>query len=84
MVAACSESEMGISLSYKSTNQTLDQIRRKGLATLLNALGRAGMVRFLQQFETGRGDCAAERRKWVDETSLDELQALANKSRTKR
>ena len=61
--------------------QTLDQIRREGLAALRQKLGRAGMVRFLQQFETGKGDYATERREWVDRTSLDDIRKAA---RTKR
>jgi len=32
--------------------QTLDQIRRAGLDALRQRLGKAGMVRFLQQFDT--------------------------------
>ena len=63
---------------------TLDQIRRKGLAALRQALGKAGMIRFLQQFETGSGDYARERHAWVDQTSLDDIRAAANSKRTKK
>ena len=38
---------------------TLDEIYREGLRALRDRLGRAGMVRFLQQFETGGGDYQA-------------------------
>ena len=68
--------------------QTLEQIRQEGLAALRERLGRAGMVRFLQQFETGSGDYAVERHTWVNTTSLDEIRTLAaragKKSRTRR
>ena len=37
-------------------HRTLDEIRREGLDALRERLGRAGLVRFLQQFETGSGD----------------------------
>jgi hypothetical protein len=57
--------------------QTLDQIRRQGLAALRSKLGRAGMIRFLQQFETGHGDYAKERHAWVDRTSTDDLRKTA-------
>ena len=57
--------------------QTLDQIRRQGLAALRSKLGRAGMIRFLQQFETGHGDYAKERHAWVDRTSMDDLRKAA-------
>ena len=59
--------------------QTLDEIRRKGLEVLRRELGRAGLVRFLQQFETGSGDYAQERWKWVDGLSLEELRALSDR-----
>ena len=42
---------------------TLEQLRREGLEALRERLGQAGMIRFLQQFETGDGDYANERHK---------------------
>ena len=57
--------------------RTLDEIRREGFEALRERLGRADMIRFLQQFETGRGDYAKERHEWVDRTSLDEIERLA-------
>lgn len=66
-------------------HQTLDQIRSAGLVALRRRLGRAGMIRFLQQFETGRGDYVLQRRAWVDATSLSELkQSAASTSRGSR
>jgi hypothetical protein len=56
---------------------TLDEIYREGLQALRDRLGRAGMIRFLQQFERGSGDYARERHDWVDRTSLEDLRALA-------
>ena len=61
-------------------HRTLDQIRRVGLTALRDRLGRAGMIRFLQQFETGKGDYASERHDWVDRVSLSELRDLAAKT----
>jgi hypothetical protein len=63
---------------------TRDQIRTKGLAALRRELGPAGMIRFLQQFETGRGDYARERHAWVDETSLDDIRRTAGKPRKRK
>jgi len=65
---------------------TQDEIYRQGLQALRDRLGRAGMIRFLQQFETGQGDYARERQKWVDRLTLDDLRKLsgANKPRRKR
>jgi hypothetical protein len=59
--------------------RTSDEIYREGLKALRERLGRAGMVRFLQQFETGKGDYSRERHKWVDRMSLEDLRTLARK-----
>ncbi len=58
-------------------HRTLDEIRRVGLTALRARLGRAGLIRFLQQFETGEGDYAVQRRDWVDRTTLSELEQRA-------
>jgi hypothetical protein len=52
---------------------TQDEIYRRGLEALRERLGRAGMIRFLQQFETGQGDYARERHEWVDHLTLAEI-----------
>ena len=64
--------------------QTIDEIRREGLAALRQKLGRAGMIRFLQQFGQGSGDYAKERHAWVDRTSMSELKKAATRVRTHR
>lgn len=63
---------------------TLEQIRKKGLAALRRELGKAGMIRFLQQFETGSGNYARERHAWVDGTSIDEIRAAATGKQKKK
>ena len=60
----------------------LDEIRRRGLAALRERLGPAGMIRFLQQFDIGRGDYARDRHAWVDRTSLAALRRLAAKKKS--
>ena len=60
---------------------TLDEIRAAGLRALARELGPVGMVRFLQQFETGRGDYSAERERLLDES---DVRALAESVRQKR
>ena len=52
---------------------TLEQIRLRGLKALSKELGPVGLVRFLQQFETGEGDYTSERHAWLDGVTLDEL-----------
>ena len=56
---------------------TLDDIRRVGLDALARALGPVGMARFLQQFETGRGDYTAERQRRTGPARPGEVSALA-------
>jgi hypothetical protein len=57
---------------------TAEQIRLAGLEALVRELGVVGMVRFLQQFETGQGDYSVERDHWLGQrdvkTLADELQ----------
>ena len=65
-------------------NLTLDQIRREGLDALRERLGRAGMIRFLQQFEHGSGDYAQERHEWVDRTTLEDIKKGAAPTRRSR
>jgi hypothetical protein len=63
----------------KMKNQvlTLNQVRKEGLDALLKALGPIGMIRFLQQFETGKGNYTIERDEWLgDMTVKDVLEEL--------
>lgn len=52
---------------------TLEQIRLTGLKALARDLGPVGLVRFLQQFETGHGDYTAERHLWLGEPTVEYL-----------
>lgn len=60
---------------------TLEQIRLTGLEALCRELGPVGMVRFLQQFETGLGDYSVERHRWLDQL---EVETIAEKIRQRR
>jgi hypothetical protein len=55
--------------------ETPEQIRREGLNALEDRLGRAGMLRFLQQFDRGHGDYATERHAWVDSTTMADIKS---------
>ena len=46
-------------------------IRNEGYRALINELGAAGAVVFLRQFESGRGNYTEERRKMVEDSSVD-------------
>ncbi len=63
---------------------TLDQIRIEGLKALDRQLGPDGMIRFLQQFETGRGDYTKERHVWLKETSVEALAEKIVKQRQRK
>ena len=62
-------------------SMTLEQIRAAGLDALCRELGPVGMVRFLQQFETGRGDYSVDRHRWLGE---DDVATLAKRIRQRR
>lgn len=48
-------------------------IRKIGLEALAKALGPIGMVRFLQQFETGVGNYTKERDKWLKDIDIKDI-----------
>ena len=52
---------------------SLEQIRITGMEALARELGIVGMIRFLQQFETGYGDYSEDRHQWLDNQSMDSL-----------
>ncbi len=56
-----------------ATTMTLEQIRLTGLKALYRDLGAVGLIRFLQQFETGYGDYTAERHLWLRERTVQEI-----------
>lgn len=54
-------------------NPTADELRRRGFEALAGALGPVGTVRFLQQFDAGRGDYARDREQWLNEPSVEDV-----------
>lgn len=62
---------------------TLEQIRLTGLEALARELGPVGMVRFLQQFETGWGDYSIERHRWLDKLDIQTLAEQIQQRRKK-
>ncbi|MCR4392070.1 MAG: hypothetical protein NUV94_04655 [Candidatus Acetothermia bacterium] len=59
------------------------QIREQGIEALAKALGPIGMVRFLQQFETGSGDYTRDREEWLKGLTVhdvvEEIKSLGKK-----
>ena len=54
-------------------SMTLREIHREGVQALLDRLGPAGTIRFLQQYDMGRGDYTKERDRWLDGVTIDEV-----------
>jgi exopolyphosphatase/pppGpp-phosphohydrolase len=51
----------------------LTEIRQQGYKALINALGVAGTLRFLQQLEVGYGDYTKERHQWLNQLTIDDF-----------
>lgn len=51
----------------------LTEIRQKGYKALIDALGVAGTLRFLQQLGVGYGDYTTERHQWLDQLTIDDF-----------
>ncbi len=64
--------------------KTLEQIRQEGLKALRKQLGLADTIRFLRQFEIGKGDYSKERHVWVDATSMTELRRVTSRPPNRR
>lgn len=62
-------------------NMSLEQIRIVGMEVLMRELGLVGMVRFMQQFETGYGDYSRDRHQWLDDQTMD---TVLRRLRTRR
>jgi len=58
-------------------------IRKIGLEALAKTLGPLGMVRFLQQFDTGYGDYTKERNLWLKDMDSKRIITEIKKIRKK-
>lgn len=57
------------------------EIRALGFEALLRELGFAGAIRFIQQYESGRGDYARDRKKNLPKRSVREIGRQISKER---
>lgn len=64
----------------RTDKMTPEQIRLTGLEVLSRELGPVGMIRFLPQFETGRGDYSVERHQWLDSLTIEDIAKATAKS----
>jgi hypothetical protein len=60
---------------------TPQQIRVAGLAALTRELGVVGMIRFMQQFETGQGDYSSDRHQWLDQYTVDDIAKMVREKK---
>lgn len=51
----------------------LTSIKKQAYKALIDALGVAGTLKFLQQLEVGYGDYTKERHQWLDQLTTDEF-----------
>jgi hypothetical protein len=51
----------------------LKEIREQGYKALIDALGVAGTLKFLQQLEVGYGDYTKERHQWLDQLTINDF-----------
>ena len=51
----------------------LTEIKQRGYKALIDALGVAGTLRFLQQLGVGYGDYTKERYQWLDQLTIDDF-----------
>ena len=67
------------------STQTLavDSIRERGVKVLTKELGAAGMVQFMQQFQSGRGDYTKERNKILGRLTVDQVVSEIRQRRVK-
>ena len=56
----------------ETTMMTMDEIRKAGIDALVKSLGPVGMIRFMQQFEKGKGDYTKEREKLLKNITFEE------------
>ena len=58
---------MTLPQNIKQETMTQEEIKVIGIEALFQRLGAVGMVRFLQQFQTGWGDYTRDRESWLDQ-----------------
>ncbi len=60
---------------------TANQIHEFGIEELLNKLGPVGTIRFLHQYEAGKGNYSVDRQQWL---TVPDIEALANQMQRSR
>lgn len=63
----------------KSSSMSAYEIRMEGWKALTERLGPAGAMRFMMQYDPGRGDYTQERQELFADLDLDDLLAAVRK-----
>ena len=63
---------------------TPNTIKKLGLDALTKTLGPMGMVRFIQQFDTGMGDYTKEREEWLKDMDVKSIAKEIKEKRKKK
>jgi len=53
--------------------KTQNEIIKQGYDALIDSLGIADTIRFIQYFNPGKGDYTKERHQWLDEKTLTDV-----------
>jgi hypothetical protein len=71
-------------MSSNPSNRALspNELRQVGIDALIKSLGPLGMVRFIQQFDSGRGDYTKERAELLSSMGLDEIYTIIEGKRS--
>lgn len=57
----------------KTQTLTMEEIRAEGMEILAKKMGPVNMIRFMQQFDTGRGNYSQERHRVTGKMSMKEI-----------
>ncbi len=71
-----------MSINPSSRKLSPNELRRVGIDALVKSLCPLGMVRFIQQFDTGKGDYTKERSELLGSFSLDAINAVIEDERS--
>jgi hypothetical protein len=58
---------------------TMEEVQEAGFRALLDALGPADAIRFIWQFDQGRGDYTKERHTWLKDLTVEDFVRGAKK-----
>lgn len=64
--------------------RTATQLAADGFAALVERLGMADAIRYVQLYDPGEGDYTRERQQWLDQLSHEEVAGLLAQAEKKR